>query len=175
MLFSTNMPSPTNTPFPKKPLLTGSATAPVRGLAVGVALLLTLLCASAQAQLSERFGEYELHYSIVNTTFIEPAVADQYGLARGSRRAIINLSLREHIDDSSTVAREMSLEGRSWDLTQSQINFDFIDVREGPAIYYIGEFKFINREWRFFEVDFSPEGSEESFKLEFKQQMYIND
>lgn len=145
------------------------------GIIASAVLLCTLLCAAAQAQLSERFGEYELHYSVVNTTFIEPAVAAQYGLARGSRRAIINLSLREHLDDGSTVAREMALEGRSWDLTQSQVNFDFIDVREGPAIYYIGEFKFINREWRFFELNFSPEGSEESFKLEFKQQMYIND
>ncbi|WP_414979731.1 DUF4426 domain-containing protein [Congregibacter sp.] len=138
-------------------------------------LLSLLFCGSAQAQRSEVFGEYELHYSIVNTTFLEPAVAAQYGLARGSRRAIINLSLREHLDDGSTVAREMSLKGRSWDLTQSQVNFDFIEVREGPAIYYIGEFKFINREWRFFEFNFSPEGSEETLSFEFKQQMYIND
>lgn len=134
-----------------------------------------MFCGSAQAQLSERYGDYELHYSVVNTTFLEPAVAAQYGLARGSRRAIINLSLREHLEDGSTVAREMSLEGRSWDLTQAQVNFDFVEVREGPALYYIGEFKFINREWRFFEINFSPDGSEEALSLEFKQQMYIND
>ncbi|WP_439106467.1 DUF4426 domain-containing protein [Congregibacter sp.] len=134
-----------------------------------------LISGSAQAQLSERFGPYELHYSVVNTTFIEPAVADQYGLARGSRRAIINLSLREHLEDGSTVAREMDLQGRSWDLTQAQVNFDFIEVREGPALYYIGEFKFINREWRFFELNFTPEGSEEAFSFELKKQMYIND
>ncbi|EED31911.1 hypothetical protein NOR53_3693 [gamma proteobacterium NOR5-3] len=140
-----------------------------------LALFLLLLCGQAQAQLSERFGDYELHYSVVNTTFIEPAVAAQYGLARGSRRAIINLSLREHLDDGSTVARQMSLEGRSWDLMQSQVNFDFIEVREGPALYYIGEFKFINREWRFFELNFTPEGSDEALSFEFKQQMYIND
>lgn len=138
-------------------------------------LLCVMFCGAAQAQLSERYGDYELHYSVVNTTFLEPAVAAQYGLARGSRRAIINLSLREHLEDGSTVAREMSLEGRSWDLTQAQVNFDFVEVREGPALYYIGEFKFINREWRFFEINFAPEGSEETLSLEFKQQMYIND
>lgn len=138
-------------------------------------LLCLMFCGAAQAQLSERYGDYELHYSVVNTTFLEPAVAAQYGLARGSRRAIINLSLREHLEDGSTVAREMSLEGRSWDLTQAQVNFDFVEVREGPALYYIGEFKFINREWRFFEINFSPDGSEEALSLEFKQQMYIND
>lgn len=140
-----------------------------------LALFLLLLCVETQAQLSERFGDYELHYSVVNTTFLEPAVAAQYGLARGSRRAIINLSLREHLADGSTVARKMALKGRSWDLTQSQVNFDFKEISEGPALYYIGEFKFINREWRFFEVNFSPEGSDESLTVEFKRQMYIND
>ncbi|WOJ97512.1 DUF4426 domain-containing protein [Congregibacter brevis] len=138
-------------------------------------MLCLFVVAPVQAQLSERFGDYELHYSVVNTTFIEPEIAAQYGLARGSRRAIINLSLREHLEDGSTVAREMDLDGRSWDLTQAQVNFDFVEVREGPAIYYIGEFKFINREWRFFEFDFTPSGSDEVLNFEFKQQMYIND
>lgn len=140
-----------------------------------VLVTLSLTGAGAQAQLSERFGNYELHYSVVNTTFIEPQVATQYGLARGSRRAIINLSLREHLEDGTTEARTMTLTGLSRDLTQQQVDFDFIEVREGPAIYYIGEFKFINREWRFFEVSFTPEGSSETFNFEFKQQMYIND
>ncbi|MFK7829986.1 MAG: DUF4426 domain-containing protein [Congregibacter sp.] len=130
---------------------------------------------SAEAQQSQRFGPYELHYSVVNTTFIEPEVAAQYGLARGKRRAIVNYSLREHLEDGSTVARPMQLEGRSWDLTQQQVRFDFIEVREGPAIYYIGEFKFINREWRYFALDFTPEGSKESFSFQSKQQLYIND
>jgi hypothetical protein len=137
--------------------------------------VLALFGSAANAQLSERFGPYELHYSVVNTTFIEPRVAAEYGLARGSRRAIVNLSLREHLEDGSTVAREMDLEGHSQDLTQSRIDFDFIKVVEGPAIYYIGEFTFINREWRFFEVSFSPAGSSERYEFDFKQQMYIND
>lgn len=148
---------------------------PQLGWLSAFAMLSLFVVLPAQAQLSERFGNYELHYSVVNTTFIEPAVAAQYGLARGSRRAIVNLSLREHLEDGSTVAREMDLTGRSWDLTQAQVNFDFVEVREGPAIYYIGEFKFINREWRFFEFDFTPSGSDEGLNFEFKQQMYIND
>lgn len=138
-------------------------------------LLLALVPIAAQAQLSERFGPYELHYSVVNTTFLDPTVAAQYDIARGKRRAILNLSLREHLDDGSTVAREMVLDGRSWDLTQQQINFDFQEVREGPAIYYIGQFKFLNREWRFFNTTFRAAGSTQEFDFEFKHQMYTNE
>ena len=41
-------------------------------------------------------------------------------------------------------------------------------VREGDAIYYIAEFKFINEEWRFFEMDFRPEGAEQTHTFKFK-------
>ncbi len=148
----------------------------MQALPLFLAPLLVLVCSTpAQAQLSQRFGPYELHYSVVNTTFLEPAVAAEYGIARGRRRAILNLSLREHLDDGTTVARPLDINGSSWDLTQQRVYFDFIEVREGPAIYYIGEFKFINREWRFFEADFKPEGSSERFTWEYKYQMYINE
>ena len=126
-----------------------------------------------QAQQSERFGPYELHYSVVNTTFLEPRVAANYGITRGEKRAIVNLAVREHLEDGSTVARNMLLKGRTWDLIQNQF-LEFQEIREGPAIYYIAEFKFINEEWRFFEVDFRPEGGEETFTFKFKHQLYIN-
>ena len=131
--------------------------------------------APARAQQSERFGAWELHYSVVNSTFIEPAVAAQYGLTRGKRRAIVNLSLREHLADGSTVARTMDLEAITRDLTAQRITLDFREVREGPAIYYLAEFRFINREYRFFDVGFTPAGSGERFAFTFKQQMYSDE
>ncbi|MEM1189164.1 MAG: DUF4426 domain-containing protein [Pseudomonadota bacterium] len=147
-----------------------------RGAAISLTVTwLLLVSPNSLAQLSERFGPYELHYSIVNTTFLEPAVAAEYGITRGRRRAIINLSLREHLDDGTTVARTMDLDGSSRDLTAQSIAFDFLEVREGPAIYYIGEFKFINREYRFFDVNFAAGGREERYDFSFKHQMYIND
>ncbi|MEL7047156.1 MAG: DUF4426 domain-containing protein, partial [Pseudomonadota bacterium] len=57
------------------------------GAAITLAATWLLLTApSALGQLSERFGPYELHYSVVNTTFLEPEVAAEYGIARGRRR-----------------------------------------------------------------------------------------
>ena len=36
---------------------------------------------ASQAQQSQMFGPYELHYSVVNTTFLAPKVAAAYNLA----------------------------------------------------------------------------------------------
>jgi hypothetical protein len=134
-------------------------------------LLLSLACAAA-AQQSEMFGPFELHYSVVNTTFLDPKVASTYGITRGKKRAILNLAVREHLGEN-TEARSMQLRGRTWDLIQNQ-DLEFQEVREGPAIYYIAEFRFINEEWRFFEVHFRPEGAEETYTFKFKHQLYIN-
>jgi hypothetical protein len=125
------------------------------------------------AQQSERFDAYELHYSVVNTTFLEPEVAATYGITRGEKRAILNLAVREHLEGGGTEARSMLLKGRTWDLIQNQF-LEFQEIREGPAIYYIAEFKFINEEWRFFEVDFRPEGADRTYTFKFKHQLYIN-
>ena len=37
------------------------------------------------------------------------------------------------------------------------------EVITGPAIYYIAQFDFIDEEWRFFEVDFRPEGADQTY------------
>ncbi len=129
-------------------------------------------CTAAWAQQSAMFGPFELHYSVVNTTFLEPDVAATYGITRGSKRGILNLAVREHLDQG-TAGRTMQLEGRTWDLIHQQ-PLEFMEIREGDAIYYIAEFTFINEEWRFFEMDFRPDGADETYTFKFKHQMYIH-
>ena len=137
------------------------------------AAILWCLAMAAVAQQSQIFGPFELHYSVVNTTFLEPEVAAAYGITRGEKRAILNLAVREHLVDGGDEARSMLIKGRTWDLIQNQF-LEFQEIREGPAIYYIAEFKFINEEWRFFEVDFRPEGADQTYTFKFKHQLYIN-
>ena len=137
-----------------------------------LACLALFICGTALAQQSETFGPFELHYSVVNTTFLDPKVASSYGITRGKKRAILNLAVREHLEEGS-VARSMLLQGRTWDLVQNQ-SLEFKEIREGEAIYYIAEFTFINEEWRFFEMDFRPDGAEQSYTFKFKHQLYIN-
>ena len=134
---------------------------------------LVIASATALAQQSEMFGPFELHYSVVTTTFLEPEVAATYGITRGKKRAILNLAVREQLEDGSSVARTMLIKGRTWDLIQNQF-LEFNEVREGPAIYYIAEFKFIDEEWRFFEVNFRPEGADQTYTFKLKRQLYLD-
>jgi hypothetical protein len=145
-----------------------------RSFSISLSLVVALLCTvnGTWAEQSKTFGNYELHYSVVNTTFIEPEVAANYGIVRGEKRAILNLAVLDtSTKDNSPVP--MLLKGRTWDLIQNQF-LEFEEVREGKAIYYIADFKFINEEWRFFEFDFRPEGATQSYTFKFKHQLYVN-
>lgn len=121
---------------------------------------------------SQRFGNYELYHMVLPTEFLQPDVAAAYGITRGKHRAMINLSLREYTDKDQTVPRHMSLNGVSRDLLGKTIPLDFRVVEERGAVYYIAEFRFINEEWRHFELQFSPNNSEQDFSFDFKQQLF---
>lgn len=140
---------------------------------VSVSILLALLVTLVpvvQAQQSERFDQFELHRSVVYTTFLTPEIAAEYGIARGKYKAILTLSVRD-VEAGEIAGRPMAITGETWDLIRGD-PLEFKEIREGPATYYIADFTFIDREWRFFEFDFQPEGSEKVYRYKFKTQLW---
>ena len=139
-----------------------------------VALILTLALQPVshvtQAETAQ-FGRYEIIYSIVNSTFVEPAVAETYGLVRAKDRAFVNIAVREQLEDGSDRAVSARIEGRSWDLFQNAF-LEFQEIREGSAIYYIADFEFSDEAVRFFDLTLLPEGAARSEQLRFQQKIY---
>lgn len=146
-----------------------------------ISSLVSVLCllffsTALRAQQLQMFDQYEVHYSVVNSTFLDPKIAANYGITRGKNSAILNLAVRERMSeevDGPTEAKTALLKGKTWDLIQNQ-TLEFQQIKESTAIYYIAEFKFINEEWRFFEVDFRPEGADKTYTFKLKHQLYIN-
>lgn len=143
--------------------------------AVRIILVLcgVMLAMSVSAQQSERFDQYELHYSVVYTTFLSPETAAEYNITRGRKKAMLTLSVRD-AEAGETAGRPMLIKGKTWDLIHS-IELDFQVIQEGSATYYIAPFEFIDREWRFFKFDFRPEGSNKTYQFDFKNQLWLQD
>lgn len=134
------------------------------------ALLLIFAVAGAEAE-SKQLGRFEVYYSVVNTTFVEPETAAIYGLVRARDRAFLNIAVRERLSDGSDRAVTAKIEGRSWDFYQN-VYLQFREVREGDAIYYIADFEFNDKEVRFFNLLLLPEGESRSQPLKFHQKIY---
>ncbi len=133
-------------------------------------LLLACCVLPAAAQQSTRYEQFELHHSIVYTTFLSPEVAAEYGIARGADKAILTLSVRD-ADAGDIAGRPMKIEGRTWDLITGG-DMRVKEIREGRATYYIVPFEFLDREYRFFEFTFQPEGAGSAFEHKMKVQLW---
>ncbi len=65
----------------------------------------------------------------------------------------------------------MKIEGRTWDLITGG-DMRVKEIREGRATYYIVPFEFLDREYRFFEFTFQPEGATAVFEHKMKVQLW---
>lgn len=138
--------------------------------------LWAFLCVGANnthAQQSTQYDEFELHHSIVYTTFVAPAVAAEYGITRGADKAMLTLSVRD-ATSGDVAGRPMQINGRTWDLITGG-EMDVREIREGRATYYIVPFEFLDREYRFFEFSFQPEGAEQLYEHKMKVQLWRQD
>ena len=124
----------------------------------------------ASAQQSERFDEFELHYSIVYSTFLTADIAAHFDIPRGKDKAMLTLRVRD-ADAGDVEGRPMEISGRTWDLITGG-DMKIKEVREGRATYYLIPFEFLDREYRFFEFDFTPEGSDKTYSYTFKTQLW---
>ncbi len=124
-----------------------------------------------QAEQKQRFDQYDVHYSIVNTTFLKPDVAQAYGIVRGDDRFILNISVRERESDDRDVARKVEISGSVFDLIHRK-PLDFQEVVEGEAIYYIAQFDGNNKETLDFTLSLKPETTKRKYKFQFNKQVY---
>ena len=139
--------------------------------ALSILSLLAALCTIPVRAESQRAGDFELLYSVVNSTFVAPEIATRYRLVRARDRAFLNLAVRELTEDGGDRAVSATFQGRTWDLFQNQF-LQFREIREGEAIYYIAEFTFENGETRFFDLDWAARDMRRSKTLRFHQKVY---
>lgn len=134
-------------------------------------LVLLAGAGSVQAE-SQDFGDYTVHYIAVNSTFIQPDVAAQYGIERNRRGAFLNISVLKNNADGSTTPVQARISGGKQNLMQQVGDIAFREVREGAAIYYIGQFEFSNAELLRFRVQVQPEQAGPTYNLEWTTTLY---
>lgn len=130
-----------------------------------------LLPSAALAEQKQRFDKYDVHYMIVNSTFLSPEVAKSYGIVRGEDRFIMNIAVRETLEDGSTVARKADLSGTRFDLIH-RLALDFKEIDERTAVYYIAQFQANDKEKLDFTLKIHPATSKRSYKMQFNKVMH---
>jgi len=105
------------------------------------ALCLCSVAALAHAEISQKFGDLEVHYNALTTDELQPDVARTYKIERSKTRGLVTLSVLRKNKLGALTPVPAKLAIYVTNLTQQLANVDMREVKEGTAIYYLGEFR----------------------------------
>jgi hypothetical protein len=105
------------------------------------ALCLCSVAAVAHAEISQKFGNLEIHYNALTTDELQPEVARAYKIERSKTRGMVTLSVlkKNKVGVPTPVPAKLTIYVTN--LTQQLSNIDMREIKEGTAIYYLGEFR----------------------------------
>jgi len=136
--------------------------------------LLLLLPLTADAENSKDFGQFVIHYNAMATDVVPPQVARKYRITRSQNRGMINITVLKKVLGSPGQPVHARVEVNAQNLAGQGRTIHVREIREGNAIYYIGEFGVANEETLKFDVRARPQGTQEFVEVQFSQDFYTN-
>jgi hypothetical protein len=135
--------------------------------ALAVTLLLAVGAGSAHGDQFRRLGNWDVHYILIPTLFLNSEVATGYQIDRSRDRALLNISVLSR-DGVPAVAQ---VSGRVINLLEQSQQLEFKEVTEGTAVYYLAEVRHADQEVLRFVVDIVPPDGVAQ-QLKFQQKVY---
>jgi hypothetical protein len=134
--------------------------------------LLFALSGSVMAENSQDFGDYVVHFNALNTSYLPPQVTREYNIKRSKNRGMINITVLNKVMGTAGKPVAAGVSASAMNLTGQKRDIALREVREGPAIYYIGDFPISHEETLRFKVNVTPEGQSDTYQVDFKQQFF---
>ena len=107
------------------------------------ALCLCSVATIAHAEISQKFGPLEIHYNALTTDELLPDVARAYKIERSKTRGLVTLSVLKQnpVGAPTPVTAKLTLYVTY--LNQQLAHVAMREVKEGTAVYYLGEFRVV--------------------------------
>ena len=141
--------------------------------------ILGLLCAAALALPSWASAEnsttadgFTIHHNAFSADTLTPEIAKAYGLQRSKYRGLLNVSVIKEVPDTTGTPVPAQLQAEILLLTGQKSPLVMREIREGNAIYYIGEFPVQNGQTIDFAVEVKPQGSDKAVRIRMDQDFF---
>lgn len=136
------------------------------------AAFLALASLQAQAAGSKDFGDYQLHWSVLPSTFLSPEVARANDLQRSKGIGIVNISIMQEQDDGTLKPVGGQLEGKVNNDIQQVSFLGFRRIQEGDAVYFIAEYQYRSGELMTFNITARPIGHQQDLSVRFAHTLF---
>lgn len=132
-------------------------------------VLFLMLPAVAMAENSTKIPGFTIHHNVITTDFLAPNIATAYRIIRSPNRAMLNVSVIRDVENTTGQASMAQISARAVNLMGQSIIIPLREIREGEAIYYIGDFIIPSGNQKLiFMLDVQPDGADKPYtaKLE---------
>ena len=134
-------------------------------------MLSSIFSTNAQANNMEKLGDMDVHYIALNATFLTPKIAKAYGIERSRYNGLINIAVMDNTKEGRP-AKTVSITGTAQNLAGQNKSIEFVEVKEGDAIYYLAQVGYRNEEVLKFDLKIND--GIESQQLKFSQKFYVD-
>lgn len=148
----------------------------MKTLMMSLILSLAMIAVPAYAdrgEMKQVFGDYEVHYIGLNSSFLTPDVAEAYGIPRSRSLGFLNISILKKTDQEGVLeSLTGSVTGTMKNLIGQKKALEFREVVERDAVYYISTFRFDQEDVYKIELAVQPKGETRTFDVKFDQRFY---
>lgn len=132
-----------------------------------------LLLAADRGEQKQIFGDYEVHYIGLNSSFLPEEAAEAYGITRSRALGYISVSILHNEEGRQMpVAVSGNVTGTIRNLLGQSRTLEFQEIKETNAVYYITTFRFDDKDMYNVNLKATPEGQSRTFDVKFSQRFY---
>lgn len=136
-------------------------------------LPITLL---AQDKNMERVGEYEIYYDVLPTSFLNPQVAQGYGIVRSKGQGMVRVTVLHRLADGTSKQVNARVSGHAGNLA-GQLNglsFHTHQVGQNQGIFNLATFRFAHDDPMRFNLRVTYDSKKPAYELSFIRRLYMD-
>ncbi len=115
-------------------------------------------------------GDYVIYFNTFTTDQLSPEIARSYGITRGQRRVLVNVSVLKKNAEGPATPVKAKVVSNVANLSAQRKELSFREIDEGgDAVYYIAELPVSSTETLMIELDVTPENESASQYLKFRR------
>ena len=145
-----------------------------KGITTILITCLAALSVPANAEQSQTFGDYTVHYSAFTTDILTKEIAKSYRIPRSKNRALLNVSVLKKVMETTAMPVRAEITATATNLSAQLRKLKMRELNEHGAIYYIAETAVDHKETLKYELTITPEGASKAFSVSFQQQFFTD-
>jgi hypothetical protein len=122
---------------------------------------------------SKDFGDYIVYFNALNTDQLDPKIASDYQIVRSKSRAMLSVSIHRKGENGQNTAVTGAVSASAVNLNGQLKTMTLREIKEGEAIYYIGELAITDGEVLIYTIDATPSNDPSRFTIRYKKQFFV--